>query len=100
MIPQPPGNDSACRAGNGFQISNTRKSIKPTSKYFQLRTSSNVSNAVRMLAAPPGIDLSDVQRTQLRKIVRCWPETSSITTRCGSLVSQNCEAFPAVQTPI
>ncbi len=36
MMPQPPGSDSACRAGNGFQISNTRKSIKPRSKYFQL----------------------------------------------------------------
>ena len=36
MIPQPPGNDSACLAGNGFQISNTRKSIKPSNKYFQL----------------------------------------------------------------
>ena len=42
MMPQPPGSDSACRAGKGFQISNNLKSIKPSSRYFQLSTEFSV----------------------------------------------------------
>src|SRR5256885_10703754 len=36
MIPQPPGSFSSRRIGHGFQMSNTRKSIKPSKRYFQL----------------------------------------------------------------
>src|SRR6266566_1383021 len=35
MMPRPPGKSSARRAGNGFQLSKTRKSINPATKYFQ-----------------------------------------------------------------
>src|SRR5277367_4782097 len=75
MISQPPGNDSACRAGNGFQMSNNRKSIKPSSKYFQLPT------------------------TKPKRYVNCWPEISSITTNCGSLISRRFETRPDAKTP-
>src|SRR3979490_1338539 len=98
MIPTPPGSDSACRAGNGFQISKTRKSIKPSNKYFQLGEIPEFR--------PKGFPL---HRTYwLRPITRqiltggnaclgqnppksrakCCPETSSITTFCGSVAFQ------------
>src|SRR6267154_1356047 len=35
ITPQPCGSRSRLRDGNGFQISNTRKRIKPISRYFQ-----------------------------------------------------------------
>src|ERR1700734_2677141 len=76
MIPQPPGNDSAWRAGKGFQISNTRKSIKPRSKYFQLsgaRAATYVNNC---------------------------PETSSITTNCGSCNLENRAVLLEAQIPM
>ena len=37
MMPRPPGRDSACRAGNGFQISKTRKSINPSEQIFPVQ---------------------------------------------------------------
>src|SRR5579872_1155051 len=76
MMPQPPGSDSAWRAGKGFQISNTRKSIKPRAKYFQLSGAS------------------------ANKYVKYCPETSSMTTNCGSLVRENFATFVAATTPI
>src|SRR5579862_1170016 len=80
MIPKPPGSDSACRAGNGFQISKTRKSIKPSSKYFQLTAN------VRGVASP-------------RYEINC-PATSSTTTTCGSFVCKYFAVRSAAQTPI
>src|ERR1700694_2036342 len=35
MIPHPPWSFSSRRRGKGFQMSNTRKSIKPSKRYFQ-----------------------------------------------------------------
>ncbi len=75
IIPQPPGSDSAWRAGNGFQMSNARKSIKPRSKYFQFSAA------------------------KAREYARCCPDTSSITTNCGSLLPENCAARRADHRP-
>src|SRR5208282_3196668 len=57
-MPVPSGSRSSRRIGNGFQISKTRKSIRPTRKVFQASgTAMSVTN---------------------------WPATSSMTTNCGS----------------
>jgi len=49
MIPQPPGRCSSCRAGNGFQMSKARKSIKPKSQLFQLRLVANGVGVVNLV---------------------------------------------------
>src|ERR1700721_602911 len=100
MMPQPPGNASACRAGNGFQISNNLKSIKPTSKYFQLRGEDNEIKPVEALTSGMVAAFHQSGTPQPISSVKCWPETSSMTTRCGSLTSQNFAARLALQTPI
>ena len=58
-IPLPSGSCSNLRIGNGFRMSNTRKSIKPAKRDFQAT------------GAPT-------------KVIN-WPATSSMTTNCGSL---------------
>src|SRR4029077_17219710 len=81
IIPQPPGNDSACRAGNGFQISNTRKSIKPNSKYFQFTWTSakdELPGEKNQLSAVAIFE--NIGKRPARSRVRHWPETSSMTT--------------------
>src|ERR1035441_106097 len=57
-MPVPSGSRSSRRIGNGFQISNTRKSIRPARKVFQAS----------------GTAMS----------VTSCPATSSMTTNCGS----------------
>src|SRR5882762_7710992 len=106
MIPKPPGRDSACRAGNGFQISNTRKSIKPSSKYFQLGkiTMLVLSGWLLHRMGWPYDEMLVGCACQGQKPPRrrasCCPETSSMTTLCGSLVLQYVAARCAVQNPI
>src|ERR1700722_7673286 len=100
MMPQPRGNDSAWRAGNGFQISNNRKSIKPTSKYFQLRGEDKEINPIEALTSWMEAAFHQSGTPQPISSVKCWPETSSMTTRCGSLIFQNFAARLALQTPL
>src|SRR6266852_5428060 len=76
MMPHPPGRDSACRTGNGFQMSNTRTSIKRNSRDFQLAGA------------------------RARRYVSICPETSSTTTNCGSFTPHSCDIFSAAQIPI
>src|ERR1700723_2926444 len=100
-MPQPPGNDSACRTGNGFQISNTRKSIKPKSKYFQLRgtaiaTKPSGGGLVQTCSAA----LNGAGTPQPSKSARCWPDTSSITPRCGSFSRQYADTWLEAHMPI
>src|SRR5260370_13894523 len=99
MIPQPPGSDSACRAGNGFQISNTRKSIKPRSKYFQL-------SPERIEIKPIGVTVQEsvalfhqIGIPHPSSKARCCPETSSITTYWGSFSRKRFETRSEAQTP-
>ena len=61
-MPLPSGNCSSRRMGNGFQISKTRKSIKPARKVFQAS----------------GTAMS----------VTSCPATSSMTTNCGSFEAE------------
>src|ERR1700693_2470953 len=51
MIPKPPGSDSACLAGNGFQISKTRKSIKASRKLFQFNSGDDEKEEIILAAA-------------------------------------------------
>src|SRR5208282_1920228 len=101
MMPQPPGNDSAWRAGNGFQMSKTRKSIKPRSKYFQLRGATN-DTAPRegKLVQTFSMGFHHIGTAQPRRMARYCPETSSMTTRWGSLMFQKVAARSALQVPI
>src|ERR1700744_4578567 len=94
MTPQPPGKDSACRAGNGFQISKTRKRIKPRSKYFQLRAERDVTKPIGRArhGDSEAKALHQMGSPQPISSVRCCPDTSSITTRCGSSSLQYLEA--------
>src|SRR5690348_2299096 len=75
MMPHPPLNDSACPTGNGFQMSNTRKSIKPSNKYFQFAGAS------------------------AKRYVKNCPETSSMTTNCGSCFAEYFATRSATRTP-
>src|SRR5581483_211416 len=59
-MPVPSGKRSSCRSGGGFQISNARKSIKPSKTDFH-------ENEAPVRA------------------INC-PATSSMTTNCGSLI--------------
>src|SRR5207253_7615502 len=85
MMPQPPGKAAACRAGNGFQISKTRKSIKPSSKYFQFTgvghrgTLATCAKEKPKKMCPTG--------GPPKKVINC-PEISSMTTICGSLAAR------------
>src|ERR1700724_1022276 len=103
MIPKPPGRDSACRAGNGFQISKTRKSIKPRSKYFQLTAFIMLMPSgwfAHSRGVAPGTleDGARQYQNPPNRSVSCWPDTSSITTLCGSLMFQYLAVRCAVQT--
>src|SRR6267143_6884491 len=85
-MPQPPGKASACRAGNGFQISKTRKSIKPSSKYFQFTgvghrgTLATCAKEKPKKMCPTG--------GPPKNVINC-PEISSMTTICGSLAARD-----------
>src|ERR1017187_832396 len=100
MIPQPPARDSACRAGNGFQMSNKRKSIKPSSKYFQLSAEFSVSKPNGTLAQASFGSLHQTGIAHPSSRVRCCPDTSSMTTRPGSFTPQNFAVRSALHTPI
>src|ERR1700740_125791 len=99
MIPKPPGSDSACRAGNGFQISNTRKSINPTSKYFQFEERKKEKFASECIMRARSGWVEWAKRCPPSKRAICWPETSSITTFCGSFMPQKRAASLEVQRP-
>src|SRR5437588_301077 len=69
--------------GQGFQMSNTRKSIKPRSRYFQLarlkaKKMAYWEKSMCAVRCGKAMGISGSSR------VKCWPATSSMTTCCGS----------------
>src|SRR5258708_2949675 len=54
MIPHPPGRFSSRRIGHGFQMSNTRKRIKPSKRYFQFTrlSAKKIAKVEKSMRAP------------------------------------------------
>src|SRR5271165_3676764 len=76
IMPQPPGSFSRRRMGKGFQMSNRRKSRNPNNQAFQLR--------------------ADINKTWY---VTSWPDTSSMTTYCGSFALAHLATSSEASTP-
>src|SRR6266566_8529353 len=84
MMPRPPGKSSARRAGNGFQISKTRKSINPATKYFQFSRPAARAAVIFAVMGSCGGGAVQALRASPTTNEMVWPESSSITTYPGS----------------
>src|SRR6266481_6096742 len=97
-MPQPPGSFSRRRQGKGFMMSKRRKRRKPARRNFQLRMLMPLYSA--NAAASSGLRKRiGATGARARISVRCTPETSSITTYCGSFTPTSSDICRLVRTP-
>ena len=73
MMPKPPGSDSACRAGKRLPNIEDAKKYKAQQQIFPVEQRHTTSKSYRQM-----------RRESCVRLPTSWPDTSSITTICGS----------------